>query len=202
MQNLKSIRSLSLLILVILSLSSSAFGQFQNVIDYGPVHAKKLTVTVQVTSGTASAVDKDFIWVQFPSRFDFNRGWKIDTLIASETLVASGFDTLRDGIWSGFGEIDIKFTNDDLAADSLQIMCYTINKHGEVNTNDYVYLDFTTPPSYTTSANSLDWTDATTYRASISGAFGYGTQGLLFIVNGCDGTASHTGSLRFDIYLK
>ena len=190
------------MILILLSLSSTLFGQFQNVIDYGPIHSKKLTKTVLVTSGSQTTIDRDSIFVQFPSRFDFNKGWVIDTLAASETLVAAGFDTLRDGIWSGFGEIDIKFTNVDLAADSLQIMCYSVNKHGDIVTNDYVYLSFATPPSYSTSANNLDWTDATTYRASITGAFGYGTQGLLFIVNGWDATASHAGWLRFDIYLK
>jgi len=161
-----------------------------------------LTKTVLVTSGPQSTIDKDSIFIQFIDRFDFNKTWVIDTLAASETLVAAGFDTLRSGMWSGYGEIDIKFTNVDLAADSLQIMCYSVNNHGEINTNDYVYLDFTTPPSYTTSANNLDWTDATTYRASITGAFGYGTAGLLFIVNGWDATASHEGWLRFDIYLK
>lgn len=200
MRNTKRL-SLLLVLLVLVSLNN-AYGQFQNVIDYGPVHAKKLTKTVLVTSGVQSVIDKDSIWVQFPSRFNFNNTWKIDTLSIGETLVASGFDTLRDGIWSGFGEIDIKFTNVDLAHDSLQIMCYSVNKHGEVNTNDYVYLDFTTPPSYTTSANNLDWTDETTYRASISGAFGYGTQGLLFIVNGWDASTGKVAWLRFDVYLK
>ena len=200
MQKLKSIRSLSLFILL-LSLNN-AYGQFQNVIDYGPIHTKELTITVLVTSGGQTSIDKDSIFVQFPDRFDFNKSWVIDTTITSETLVAAGFDTIRRVLWSGYGEIDIKFTNVDLAADSLQIICYSINRHGEVNTNDYVYLDFSTPPSYTTSANNLDWTDATTYRASITGAFGYGTYGLLFVVNGWDATASHEGWLRFDVYLK
>lgn len=189
-------------LILLLLIGSNAYGQFQNVIDYGPIHAKKLSVTVLVTSGVQSTIDKDSIWVQFPDRFDFNRGWKIDTLASGETLVASGFDTLRSGIWSGYGEVDIYFTNVDLAADSLQIMCYPINSHGIVNSNDYVYLSFATPPSYTTNGNNLDWTTATSYRASITGAFGYGTQGLLFIVNGWDATASHEGWLRFDVYLK
>jgi len=194
---MRSIKS----ILILLFISSVAFAQYQNVIDYGPVHARKLTITVLVTSGSASVVDKDSIWIQFPDRFDFNRGWEIDTL-AAETLVAAGFDTLRRGLWSGFGEIDIKFINTDLAADSLQIKCYSVNSHAEVSTNDYVYLSFDTPPSCVTSDNSLDWTDGLTYRASITGAFGYGTQGLLFEINGCDATSSHEGLLRFDIYLK
>lgn len=201
MKSLKNIRSL-LLLLVLLGFSGKSFSQFSNVVDYGPIHQKHLTITVLVTSGPQSTIDKDSIFVQFIDRFDFNKTWVIDTLAASETLVAAGFDTLRSGLWSGYMEMDIKFTNSDLATDSLQIMCYAVNKHGEVITNDYVYLDFTTPPSYTTSANSLDWTDATTYRASATGAFGYGCQGLLFIVNSNDVTSSHEGWLRFDIYLK
>jgi len=188
-------------LIIILLCAVTSYAQFQSVIDYGPVHAKKLTIDVLVTSGGALAADHDSIWVQFADKFDFNRGWVIDTL-NEEQLTTAGFDIKRSGIWSGYGEVDIKFTNVDLAADSLQILCYSINSRGEIVTNDYVYLSFATPPSYTTSANNLDWTDATLYRASITGAFGYGTQGLLFIVNGCDVTGSHEGILRFDIYLK
>lgn len=192
------------LILSLLSILVSVpiFAQFQPVVDYGPAHGEELTVTVLVTSGEQSAIDKDSIFVQFPGRFNFNDQWLIDTTAIGETLVQAGFDTTRNSLWSGYGEIDILFTNVDLAADSLQIICYSVNRHGDVNTNDYVYLDFSTPPSYTTTANNLDWTTATSYRASISGAFGFGTHGLLFVVNGWDATASHEGLLRFDIYLK
>jgi len=181
-------------ILVMLMSVSVVFGQrYQHVIDYGALHSKPITVTF-----TASSDTNKYVWVQLPTKKDTARA---DTLKPSESTTTAGFVVGQTALWDGYAEVNIKITNTDLATDSLCVKCWALDENGAKITNDWVYLDFGTPPDWSTAQQILSWTTATIYRASISQAFGRGTSGFLFEVDMNDATASHTGAFIFKLYL-
>jgi hypothetical protein len=180
----------------------------QPTLSFGPWHGLPIEKQFQITSGVQSTIDKDSIFVQFPSKGGnllaaYNYGGIIsDTLTSGETISNAGWQPGREVLWTGFCEVDLSITNTDLATDSLQVMVYALDEDGSVRVNDYVYLDFSTPPTYSTSASTLSWTSTYNYRGSVTGAFGLGTFGLLFIINSNDATSSHTGVGTLKIYQR
>ena len=180
-------------ILMLLLLATALNAQtYQNVIE-NVQHGAPLSISFHVLSGTQTAVDKDSIWIQFPTR---TVAGEIDT-IANESITTSGFVADAQTIWNGHARANITITNVNLALDSLQVIVYALDQNGAVLVNDYAYLVFGTPPSWETtlsSAGTKTWVSATKYSALLTGAFPIGTHGLLFIVNINDATASHTGT--------
>jgi len=197
-----------LLLALCLLITSSLFAQTP-VMVYGPLHTKPLTITVQVESGNQTGLNMDSVVIAFPRKLPRGGGAWIDSLAdasgAGEAVsdIWTQRDIAAEVVWSGYLEIDIILTNVDLGAtDSLQIKAYAIDYDGNVVTNDVVYLDFGTPPSYSVAAVVKSWTTAVMYRASLTGAFGLGTYGVLLEINVNDVTASKTGSLVIKPHIR
>jgi len=186
-------------IFTILILAVCAFGQqYNNVIDFGQLHGYALTKTIQVTSGSASVKDVDSVYVQFTGRYNVP---VIDTLANEATITAGGFTAGRTPIWGGTLEIDFYIDNTDLATDSLQVKVYALDLDGNVVYNDYCWASFATPPAYVTAANVLSWTTLRRYRASLTGAFGKGTGGLLILIDANDATDAHYGVMYLRVWI-
>ena len=182
-------------IILILFWAVPCYGQFTNTVEYGPRHDNYLEKTVKLESGESDTVIVQFAPVKvagsiftIPTPYD---GTYIDST-ASDPLPYANW-IARDCYFSGFLEVDLYMTNTDLAVDSLIAKCYALDRNGDLRSNDVIYLKFDTFPSYSTSAYYNAWTTATWYRASATGAFGFGTYGVAIIYNPTDETASHTG---------
>lgn len=181
----------------ILLLATTAFGQ-RPYVETQPttIHSTYLEQTVKVESGEIDSIVVEFQGISNINYVDAN----IDS-IASDILPITGW-TVEDKKWSGYCEIDIVITNVDLATDSLIVAVYSLDRQGNIRTNDVVYLKLAVFPSYSTSAYYNAWTTALTYRGAVTGAFGMGTHGLLITIDATDETATHKGSARVRVFLK
>lgn len=188
----------ALTVALTLLFAGGAAGQaYQNVIDFGPMHHAAVEVSFQVTSGPTSTADPDSVVLQLPGKY---RVAVCDT-VATAALPSLNWTAKQIPLWDGFLAVDLKIVNTDLAVDSLQVLAYALDEDGKVISNDYVYCSFATPPTYSTSATIKAWTTATWYRADLTGAFGKGTYGVLFIIKANDATASHYGVATLKIRL-
>jgi len=184
-------KKLLFLLLIATALNAQTY---QNIFD-NVLHGAPLSISFHILSGTQTAVDKDSVWIQFPTR---TAAGKIDTL-ANESITTSGFVAKTQTIWNGHARVSITITNVNLATDSLQILVYALDQNGVAIANDYVYCNFGTPPDFSIGVVTKSWTTAKKYSAMLTGAFPIGTHGLLFILNINDATANHTGTILFEV---
>lgn len=182
-----------LILLMVIALCAPVFGQYTNTVEWGPMHSTPLEVEFYAHADSLA----DSLVVQFYGRS--GEAWA-DTLEGRQTIASTKWEADRVVLWSGYCEIDVVIDNTDLVTDSLQVKVYGLDEDGNVRSNDYVWLDFGTPPAYNTSVKTLDWTDGVLYRASLTSAFGKGTYGFLIVVDVNDET-NHYGNMTVKIYL-
>lgn len=147
-----------------------------------------------VVSDTVWSSELDSVVLQFPTRDNTASITQLkDQAISSVWTVAN-----EATLWAGFLEIDYMLTNIDISnTDSLEMKVYVLDGAGNVISNDYVWARFTTQPYFSSTQKILDWTTATRYRASLTGAFGEGTHGLLILTDINEETASQES--KFDL---
>ena len=135
----------------------------------------------------SASTDLDSLLLMLPTQY---AGMSLDTL--GDETVSTAFTRGNPVVWDGIMEVDFWIVNTDLVTDSLEIKVFAVDHGGNVLNNDYIWLQFATPPSFSTGQKILSWTDGVHYRAKITSAFGIGTYALLFIIDPNDEIA-HTG---------
>lgn len=175
-------------------LIGTSFGQYTSV-EPLTRHGKQLSATFTIQS-----TGYDSILVQFAGSVD--KEPTIAVIDTGETVATHWVTNKGNIIWNGYLRVQLVITNTDLATDSLQVLAYALDEDGNVISNDYTYCEFATPPSWDESVVTKSWTTAIKYVADLSGAFGEGTGGVLFILDINDETATHVGSANFKVISK